>query len=107
MSSDGSVWYVGSFNLWCEILLLRCMWQIWIVFYVEGCGVSSRPTKRGEGRGGGVGGAGVTSPGPPNLFRAKGSHEAFKLIFIFTFLGCIFTLFLFLSLSIALFGPNE
>ena len=22
MSSPGSVWYVGSFKLWCEILLL-------------------------------------------------------------------------------------
>ena len=54
-----------------------------------------RPTKR-------VGGAGDTSLGPPNLFQEKGPHEAFKLILIFTFLGCLFMLFLFLSLSIAL-----
>ena len=39
-------------------------------------------------------------PGPPNFFLGKGAHEAF------TFLGCIFTLFL-LSLSIALSGLNE
>ena len=29
-----------EFKLCCEILLLM-MWQMWIVFYVEGCGVSS------------------------------------------------------------------
>ena len=51
------------------------------------------------------GGAGDTSPGPPNLFREKGPHEAFKSFF--AFLGCIITLFLLLSLSIALSGPND
>ena len=42
VSSTGSVWYVRIFKLCCEILLLLNMiWQIWIVFYVESCGVRS------------------------------------------------------------------
>ena len=43
VSSAGSAWYVRSFKLCCEILLLLGMWQnlVWIVFYVEGCGASS------------------------------------------------------------------
>ena len=47
---------------------------------------------------------GDTSPGPPNF---KGPHEAFYFQDFFTFLGCIFMLILFLSLSIALSGLNE
>ena len=63
--------------------------------YTGGCAIS-RPTERwGE--------AGDISLGHPNLFQEKGRHEDFKFFFfIFTFLGCIFTLFLFLPLSIAL-----
>ena len=37
------------------------------------------------------GGAGDTSSGPPNLFRERGPTRSFS----FTFLGCIFMLFLF------------
>ena len=36
MSSTGSVWYVGS----SYVVKFYCCW-IWIVFYVESCGVSS------------------------------------------------------------------
>ena len=36
MSSAGSAWYVGSFNLCYESGII-----MWIVFYVEGCGASS------------------------------------------------------------------
>ena len=46
-----------------------------------------------EGGGGGGGGTGDTSPGPTSF---EGPHEAF---IIFTFMCCIFTLFLYLSLS--------
>ena len=52
-----------------------------------------RPTERG-------GGAGDTSPRPPNLFREKGPHGAFKL-----YLSELH--YLFLSLSIGLSGLNE
>ena len=39
----GSVWYVGSFKLCCEILLLLNVAEsdMDCVFYVEGCGVGS------------------------------------------------------------------
>ena len=33
--------HVGSFKMCCEILLLLNMADIRIVFYLEGCGVSS------------------------------------------------------------------
>ena len=38
VSSDKSVWCIGSLN---EILLLLNVAGIWVVFYVEGSGVSS------------------------------------------------------------------
>ena len=42
MSSAGSVWYVGSFKLCCEILLLLNVAEYDMdCLYVEACGVSS------------------------------------------------------------------
>ena len=40
MSSAESAWYVGSFKLCCEILLLLNVAESGMV-YVEGCGASS------------------------------------------------------------------
>ena len=48
-------------------------------------------------------GTGDTFPGPPNF---KGPHVAF-IFMIITFKSCIFTLFLYLLLSIALSGLND
>jgi len=50
--------------------------------------VPTRPTERGEKQG-------ILSRGPQTF---KGSHEAF-IFMIFTVIGCIFTLFPYLSLS--------
>jgi len=49
------------------------------------------------------GGQGILSRAPQTF---KGPHVAF-IFMIFTFLGYVFTLFPFLSLSIALSGINE
>ena len=42
MNSASSAWYVGSFKLCCEILLLLNVTESGMVaFYVQGCGASS------------------------------------------------------------------
>ena len=58
----------------------------------------------GGGGGGGGGGTGDTSLESLNFFLEKGPHEAFKMIFIFTFLDYIFTLHCLDSMSERLEG---
>ena len=61
-----------------------------------------RPTERGGG-----GKQGILPRGPQTCFEERGPTRLLKLIFVFTILGCILTIFLFLLLSIALSGLNE
>ena len=100
---------IQHIKLWFKLAIRRFL-SVHRSCTTQGCDAlprveMDRPTKRG-GEGGGKGGeAGDSSPGPPIFFREQGPHVTFN--FFFFFLGCIFTLFLFLLLSIALYGLNE